>query len=211
MMTTNDKLLKALKEMPNPTKDTKGYGYMYATLDQVMGIIKPALQAQGLDVTQQCTPGAVEGTYELKTYIVGDDGDMRLMDTRPLQFSTNAQSVGSYETYMRRYALLTVFGLCPEDDDGRETTTARPATQQAQRPLSAQPMAQSSQANQVNDAVLKIEKKFSEVLRRWCELHDNDFRAMGAGIKKRPDFERSITYYKALIDEFNADMPPTEN
>lgn len=117
----NEKLLAALKTMQNPTRDTKGYGYMYATLDQVMGIVKPALQEQGLDVIQQCSRN-IDGGYELSTYVVDDTDGQRLMDVRPLEFGSDAQKVGSYETYMRRYALLTVFGLCPEDDDGKATT-----------------------------------------------------------------------------------------
>src|SRR4029450_11868948 len=34
------------------------------------------------------------------------------------------QAVGSALTYIRRYSLLTIFGIAPEDDDGRAASAA---------------------------------------------------------------------------------------
>jgi len=51
-----DKITKALAEfqanVDHPQKDTEGYGYMYAPLENVINTVKPTLEKQGLAVTQ---------------------------------------------------------------------------------------------------------------------------------------------------------------
>lgn len=119
------RLLAAMSEMPNPVKDSKAYNYRYEQLDQVLGIVQPALMAHGMFVTQgmECS----EGGYELRTYICDAEGDtLRIpMDSRPVKLTGDSQNDGSAETYARRYALKTVFGLCGEDDDGQANSKPR--------------------------------------------------------------------------------------
>lgn len=119
------RLLAAMSEMPNPVKDSKAYNYRYEQLDQVLGIVQPALMAHGLFVTQgmECS----EGGYELRTYVCDAEGDtLRIpMDCRPVKLTGDSQKDGSAETYARRYALKTVFGLCGEDDDGQASSKPR--------------------------------------------------------------------------------------
>lgn len=119
------RLLAAMSEMPNPVKDSKAYNYRYEQLDQVLGIVQPALMAHGLFVMQgmECS----EGGYELRTYICDAEGDtLRIpMDARPVKITGDSQKDGSAETYARRYALKTVFGLCGEDDDGQANSKPR--------------------------------------------------------------------------------------
>lgn len=119
------RLLAAMSEMPNPVKDSKAYNYRYEQLDQVLGIVQPALMAHGLFVMQgmECS----EGGYELRTYICDAEGDtLRIpMDARHVKLTGDSQKDGSAETYARRYALKTVFGLCGEDDDGQANSKPR--------------------------------------------------------------------------------------
>lgn len=119
------RLLAAMSEMPNPVKDSKAYNYRYEQLDQVLGIVQPALMAHGLFVMQgmECS----DGGYELRTYICDAEGDtLRIpMDSRPVKLTGDSQKDGSAETYARRYALKTVFGLCGEDDDGQANSKPR--------------------------------------------------------------------------------------
>lgn len=126
------RLLAAMSEMPNPVKDSKAYNYRYEQLDQVLGIVQPALMAHGLFVMQgmECS----EGGYELRTYICDAEGDaLRIpMDSRPVKLTGDSQKDGSAETYARRYALKTVFGLCGEDDDGQ--TNSKPRYKQPVKP-----------------------------------------------------------------------------
>ena len=109
----------AKASMPAPKKDTAGYNYKYATLGQVRGIVCPALHEHGLTDVQYMKNGM------LFTEIADEEtGDVVLTDVRPtLQHGTDQQR-GSSETYQRRYALLTVCGLAPEDDDGAAANSA---------------------------------------------------------------------------------------
>lgn len=113
------KLLKALQAMKNPTKNTQAYNYKYATLDQVLDIVKPALFEQGLYMRQAVQPtGSLDASiYDIATF-VGDEEQELLLDCRPYSVKQDAQKQGSFDTYMRRYALMMCFGLAGEDDDG---------------------------------------------------------------------------------------------
>lgn len=125
--TFSARLAEALESMPNPRKDTKAYNYRYETLDQVISIVQPALMARGLFVQQGVRHEPDAGFWYLHTSIVDtEDGTEYAADVRPLMFGDDQQRNGSYETYARRYALKTVFGLCGEDDDGA-ATAAKPA------------------------------------------------------------------------------------
>lgn len=112
------KMIAAMEEMKNPTKDTSAYKYKYATLDQVLSIVKPALFKQKLMLLQRVER---DGEQYLLTTSVADENEIVNLDMRPITFSGDAQRDGSLETYYRRYSLMTVFGLAGEDDDGAAT------------------------------------------------------------------------------------------
>lgn len=137
-MTTEfaDKLLAAMRMMENPKKDktaqvpTKSggkYTYKYTQLDDVLGVIRPPLLENGLVLLQGVT-------HEDRLECVVSDGECSVtLDSRAFKPTGDPQSQGSYETYMRRYQLLTAFGLCGEDDDGAAASTKRQQPQQQQR------------------------------------------------------------------------------
>lgn len=142
----NKRLMDAMAEMENPTKGktakvpTKNggsYQYNYESLDQVLEIVDPALANNGLRQRQR--QGWHEGcnSFVLET-IVFDDTEERIMDTRPIKPQADAQKDGSYETYMRRYALKTVFGLAGEDDDGAATKSTNTQNPTPKRNTAAQ-------------------------------------------------------------------------
>ena len=126
-----EKLLNAMQAMENPRKDAKAdagrFSYQYATLPQVLGIVKPALYANGLGLLQviqyaDATPYLVTSVF--------DESEILELSRRRLYDYTDAQAEGSGLTYARRYELLTVFGLAAEDNDGASTknATVYPAT-----------------------------------------------------------------------------------
>ena len=104
-----------------PTKSGKTYTYNYESLDQVLAAIRPPLMAHGIGLTQPMDWNEVTGCWVLRTVVF--DAEERLeLDVRPVYPTTDAQTSGSFETYMRRYALRSAFGLCGEDDDGQVAT-----------------------------------------------------------------------------------------
>lgn len=136
--TFEERLVGAMGKMVNPTKSstatvpTKGggkYTYKYETLDQVLAAVRPPLIEEGIGLTQRQVWSDHAGGYVLQT-VVFDHENSLVMDERPIFPTADAQACGSFETYMRRYALRTAFGLAGEDDDGKaatESAKARPA------------------------------------------------------------------------------------
>ena len=143
--TFNAKLLAAMQEMSNPKKDTNAYKYKYAQLDQVLDIVRPALQAHGMDIRWQQTQVSTayldpkdgeikERTIFVQNLYVFDANEERLMDSRPVDFTAPIQDRGKEETYLRRYALQSVFALAAEDDDGAEINAKQKAKKSQQTP-----------------------------------------------------------------------------
>lgn len=136
----NTRLIRAMSQMVNPSKSSTAvvptknggkYTYKYETLDQVLAAVRPPLYENGIGLTQSVSHDAETGGYILST-IVFDEENRVVLDTRPITVSADAQACGSYETYMRRYALRTAFGLAGEDDDGAATKAApKPAAKKA--------------------------------------------------------------------------------
>lgn len=137
----NKRLMDAMAEMENPTKsktaDTGKIKYKYETLDQVLAVVRPALTKNGLAFTQSQRFDSSTGGFVLDT-IVFDDGESRTMDSRPMPARSDAQQAGSWETYMRRYALRTAFGLTGEDDDGAATKSTNNQNHASKRNTAAQ-------------------------------------------------------------------------
>lgn len=106
----------------------KGYGYMYATLTDLLAHVTPALKE--LDLMWTASSNLMVYGDQVccicKTEIV----DMATGESRqsvhayPLQ--ADAQKVGSYETYFRRYSLISLLGLPIQDDDGQATVQRWP-------------------------------------------------------------------------------------
>jgi len=114
----NKKLFDIQNEIKNPTKNTKGYGYMYASLDQVLDLIKPLLFKYRMLLTQRpCNEGSLIG---VDTTITDLDSGEKYASKFFIEISKkDPQGYGSAITYLRRYSLVSMFNLTPEDDDGR--------------------------------------------------------------------------------------------
>lgn len=158
----NAKLMRALQSMSNPIKDTSGHHYKYAQLDQVMDVIKPALEASGLSVRQGIK--WFGDKYDLETIVFDESGE-HVLDQRPVKIMDDPQKQGSYETYMRRYALLTVFGLAPEDDDGQ-------AAKPSQKPREATRGPQAKQQHQTPEEAAK--QRLWAAIKGYCQRNGTD-------------------------------------
>lgn len=125
LMEIRPALFKSIAAISNPKKDSQAdvvtktgrkYSYKYATLDQVIGIIKSALEANGLMFMQHVCEK--DGEYVLQLDVFNDT-EVDTLDWRPYKVLPMPQEQGSWETYMRRYQLMMVFGMAGEDDDGQ--------------------------------------------------------------------------------------------
>ena len=122
---------KALKQTTNPHFKRK-----YADLGSVMDACLPALNEAGIAVIQPAGEDET-GRYVETVFIHGESGD-RLSCRVPLIVDqNNMQRYGSAVTYARRYGLMAMAGIAPEDDDGHEASQSAP--QQQQRKAAPEP------------------------------------------------------------------------
>ena len=114
---------KALKSSSNPHFKSK-----YADLASVMDACMPAFNAHGIAVISP-TGEDVYGRFVETRFIHGESGE-GLSCRVPLLVSKNdMQGYGSAVTYGRRYGLMSLAGIAPEDDDGNAAAAAPPKAQ----------------------------------------------------------------------------------
>lgn len=108
----------AVKDSTNPHFRSK-----YADLGAVWAACRPALSKHGLAVMQ--LPRSAEGCIQLETILMHKSGEW-VSDTLALPVSKqDAQGYGSAMTYARRYGLMAVVGIAPEDDDGNAAVAGK--------------------------------------------------------------------------------------
>jgi len=122
-------MLPAKKGANNPHFKSK-----YADLATVLECIEPALNANGVHLSQH--PGNTEnGNPELTTILAHESGG-RLTSTASCELGRGGgpQGYGSAITYLRRFTAKSIMGLPEEDDDGnaaqgnaqQQTRSAKP-------------------------------------------------------------------------------------
>lgn len=127
----------AAADMPNVPKETRGQVgnavRNYADLATVTETVRPILAAHGLAYVQGCSDG--DKVVTITTRLVHKSGQW-IEDSLTMPTGQNtAQAVGSAITYGRRYSLMAVLGLAPDDDDGAAASHApKPATRRAAPP-----------------------------------------------------------------------------
>lgn len=89
-----------------------GRSYRYATLPSVLDAIRPALNAAGLILTQSLDGG------EMVTKLIDADTGETIESRFPVDFAgLGWHAIGSGLTYARRYSLLGLLNIAPDDDD----------------------------------------------------------------------------------------------
>jgi hypothetical protein len=109
----------ALKQSNNPHFKAK-----YADLGNVMEACLPALNRNGIAVVQPI--GQDETGPYVKTILLHASGETMDYCRCPLIVNKNdMQGFGSAVTYARRYGLMAMAGIAPEDDDGNAAVSSR--------------------------------------------------------------------------------------
>ena len=116
----NKALFKAKNEMAVVIKNTQAYNYKYADLPSVLNAIENPCIANNLLVIQ-----APNNENELVTRVIEvESGQWIESKIKLLMAKQDSQALGSAITYNRRYAILGIFGISPEDDDGAATVNS---------------------------------------------------------------------------------------
>tara|TARA_R110000772_G_C13192408_1_gene429219 strand:+ start:90 stop:680 length:591 start_codon:yes stop_codon:yes gene_type:complete len=111
---------KALKQSSNPHFKSK-----YADLASVMDACLPALNSHGIAVIQPSGENET-GRYVETTLIHGTSSEILSCRVPLIVAKNDMQGYGSAVTYARRYGLMSMAGIAPEDDDGNAAAKAPP-------------------------------------------------------------------------------------
>lgn len=133
--TIYDLLAEAQAEMRNPRKTKQGQvgprRYMYATLDDVLDCVKPALMSRGIFLTQSTR--RIDGdVYAIVTSARKGD-EVAELDVEPYRFDANPQELGKRETYAKRYGLCKAFAITGDDDTDGDVRAARQGAKAPER------------------------------------------------------------------------------
>jgi hypothetical protein len=120
------------------TKTGHRYSYQYASLADIHAAVLPVLSRHGLAWTTMPTIRE-DGRYVLHCELAHVSGESRTCEM-PLPSMCTPQELGSALTYARRYALCSIVGIAPdEDDDGAAATIGAATTQEPEpRPQAPQ-------------------------------------------------------------------------
>lgn len=149
---------KALKDSSNPAFKSK-----YADLASVMDACMAALNGNGIAVFQPTVDD--EGGRYVKTILAHVSGETLECRVPLIVQKNDMQGYGSAVTYARRYGLMSMAGIAPEDDDGNAAAKAAPMAEE--RPARNEPTAKA-----VNEAMTYIEEAtdLADLKARWMNL-----------------------------------------
>jgi hypothetical protein len=133
-------LAKAQGEIEGASKSSANphFKSKYADLAACWDACRAPLSKNGLAVVQM--PSHEEGVATVTTLLTHSSGQWMRSEVSVKPGKPDAQGLGSAITYLRRYALMAVVGIAPEDDDGNAAVAQdqsgvrrpepRPTTQQ---------------------------------------------------------------------------------
>lgn len=170
----------------------------YAPLDAVLDMVRPILNEKGLALTQ---PTAVEeGVLLVRTVLVHRVSKETHECAYPAgPITLQHQQLGAGVTYARRYSLLSLLGVFPEneDDDGEKAGAAGPPPRQ--HSTQVRPQARKF----VDKACADIEAAAGDFDAVWSAFDD---------IKSRPGWEQlSASEKQAIILAKGKALPDDAN
>jgi hypothetical protein len=124
-------LAKAQAEMAGASKDKTNphFKSAYADLASVWDACRVALTKHGLAVLQPVS--AEDAKVTVTTILTHSSGEYLASDLTMTATQNTPQGIGSCITYARRYALASMVGVAPEDDDGNAASQKPAQTTQA--------------------------------------------------------------------------------
>lgn len=111
-------LCKAQSEMEGAKKQANNphFNRKYADLASVWETIREPLTKNGLSVVQLLR--SIQGGVEVETVLLHTSGEQIGAAFSIPASKVDAQGFGSAATYARRYSLMALVGVAPEEDDG---------------------------------------------------------------------------------------------
>lgn len=113
-------LNKTIAEVKDVAKTEEGFGYKYASLDNILKMIRPILAKNGLALIQSQEIDREAGFIVVKTLLTHTSGEWIETSTEApiaeLKGMNAYQSIGAGITYLRRYNIANFFAISSEED-----------------------------------------------------------------------------------------------
>ena len=180
-MSIQRKLFEFRKQAVAVKKNAKNpfFKSNYADINSVIDSINPILDELGIVFTQ--CPNFIDGVDVLTTRISIADDPKEFIESnvRLLLPSADMQKLGSAITYARRYALISMFALETEDDDGNTASkkvskkgTKKESTQYNKTPTQKKNEEINYAFEKLAEAKEKGDMELATEVWEWAELHD---------------------------------------
>jgi len=116
------------------TRTGGSYEFTYTTLDHLIAAVMPTLTKHGLACLQPINCDAA-GKVGVTTLLLHQSGEWlethaEILPVCGADQKISPQDVGSAITYLRRYSLAAILGVCAEDDDDGNFASGNLATPQ---------------------------------------------------------------------------------
>lgn len=175
---------KALKDSDNPHFKSK-----YADLSSVMDACMPALTKHGIAVLQPPYHDDT-GRYVKTILVYGETGEMAECLVPLIVGKNDMQGYGSAVTYARRYGLMSMAGIAPEDDDGNAAAKAAPLSKADARPTYISLQNDMRQCKSADDLIQWWKDQETIDLRNqlpsdWMKSLKDEFVELGKSLRDR--------------------------
>lgn len=176
----------------------------YADLAAVVEAVIPALQEAGIAVIQGAASSfdSAGVVVTVETMLLHTSGQWLKSELGLHPTKADPQGIGSAITYGRRYLLLAMCGVAPEDDDGNAASgkpagrSSVPAAAKAGAPASAasESLAGSGRPKWLEKLVVAAQKLPPAEVRAICD----EILGEGVGILNTPDRDTGALVYIAI-------------
>lgn len=145
----------AMKDGNNPH-----FGKTYATLNSVVEAIRKPFSDNGLSYVQ--LPYNSPNRIGVKTILLHNSGEWISSTMEMPILKVDPQGFGSALTYCRRYTLMAISGIAPDDDDGNEASDMNRAPKKVQQAQDVRPRDDKAAEQAAWEAAKGIAQKSAE-------------------------------------------------
>ena len=179
--------------------------YKYTTLDELIAKVRPALNAQGLVLTQGLAFDSQVGLRTLDTTIIHAESGEKMQSWLVLPPTDDMQEFGKALTYGRRQSLEAMLGVVGEEDtDGAHKPAEEPAEPfPPSIPETLPPMAKPGQIAEMRDLLAELEMQENRRDPTWATMA-RQFAEDQLGIKAHekpnmPQMETILGYMRGFL------------
>jgi hypothetical protein len=178
-------LVSAKQKFGTINKNKSGYGYKYATIDEILDKIEGHLLEVGLTVIHDRDIDKME----LTSYVYHVSGEYIAtkikLDVELSNKMNYMQNLGSASTYAIRYNLIALFNLCAEEDDDGVASNKPKQPQEVKKPKEApSPTPLEQEIQQIIPFIAKfglkdqVNKLCGLVVKNWTEENVNQIKQL---------------------------------